>query len=578
MKEILLVLGLISLLLTFVVAPFTCTIHAEGTNILWESALYCNEASSGKIDYVVFGEAPDAGDGPPADTYDVVKPPIPMAPYVRATFTDYLPSPYDNLWKDYRQYPSSSKTWNLSVQWVPSDNETPTNITITWNSTEIDLSEYTSVNLSTKNGTFLKNMLTSNSYTFFCPANIHQGFKIICDANQPPNIPNNPNPSNGAAGVSVNTGLSWTGGDPDSGDIVTYDVYFGTNMSPAKIVSKQFNSFFTPATLAYQTTYYWKIVSWDNFGANNSSSLWSFTTGLSGGGTSDGTDGGTSEENKHPVANASASEQSGFVGTLLIFNGSLSTDPDGYLTDWSWDYGDGTNGSGERTTHIYLHVGTYTVTLTVTDNKDATDNDTVRVIITTANNPPTKPVVNGTTSGTKNKMYTYTVQSSDPENDFLQYIITWGDGTQNTSNFLANGTACSLSHSWSSAGKYMITATATDTTTVSEQATFSIFIDAYFVGELGFLFDTNNDGLYDSFYTNVTGTITNAQRLTNGSYLLDTDSDGKWNYLYNPSIGSLTVMGDSETAGEDQWVFIAIIIVAVVVIACIVYFYKKDYF
>lgn len=578
MRKILLVLGLLSLLLTFVFTPYTCTIHAERTNISWESTLYCNESSSGKNDYVVFGEAPDADDGPPADMYDVVKPPGPMVPYVRATLTDYLPSPYDSLWKDYRQYPSSSKTWNLSVQWVPSDNVTPTNITITWNSTDIDLSEYTSVNLSTNDGIFLEDMLTSNRYSFFCPANIHQGFKIICDANQPPNIPKNPNPSNGATGVSVNTTLRWTGGDPDSGDIVTYDVYFGTNMSPAKIVSKQFNSFFTPAALAYQTSYYWKIVSWDNFGANNSSPLWSFTTELSGGGTSDGTNGGTSEENKHPVANASASEQSGFVGTLLIFNGSLSTDPDGYLTDWSWDYGDGTNGSGERTTHIYQHVGTYTVTLTITDNKDATDNDTGRVIITTANNPPTKPVVNGTTSGKKNKAYTFTVQSTDQDNDFLQYIITWGDGTQNTSNFLSNGTVCSLSHSWSSPGKYMITATATDTTTVSEQTTFPVFIDAYFVGELGFLFDTNNDGLYDSFYTNVTGTITNAQRLTNGSYLLDTDSDGEWNYLYNPSTDFLTVTGDSETAGDDQWVFIAIIIVAVVVIACIVYFYKKDYF
>jgi len=29
---------------------------------------------------------------------------------------------------------------------------------------------------------------------------------------------------------------------------------------------------------------------------------------------------------------------------------------------------------------------------------------------------------------------------------------------------------------------------------------------------------------------------------------------------------------------ENQWVFLAIIIIAVIVIACIVYFYKKDYF
>jgi len=673
MRKILLILGVILLLLTFVFTPYTCTIQAEETNVSWESTLYCNE-SSGKTDYIVFGEAPDANDGPPADSYDVAKPPTPMAPYIRAYFRDNLPLPYNSLWNDYRRYPDSYKVWNLSVIWVPEDDESPTNITITWNPTLVDTSEYTTINFCTNAEVVLKNMLIDSSYTFPCPANNPQTFKIICTrdnnppetpsiptgetngyhgtsytystsstdpdgddlyyqfdwgnnimsswlgpyhsgeiihtsyiwnapgsyqvkanakdiygtqsdwsmelsvtmANRAPSQPAFPAPHHAATNVQTNPVLSWTGTDPD-GDIVTYDMYFGTTSSPPKIVSQQSTSSFTPGTLQNQTTYYWKIVSWDNFGANNTSSLWSFTTEPSGG-TPGGTNGGTGEENKHPVANASASEQSGFVGTLLVFNGSLSADPDGYLTDWSWEYGDGTNGSGEITTHIYQHVGTYTVTLTVTDNKDATDNDTVRVLITTANNPPTKPVVNGTTFGTKNKTYTYTVQSTDPENDFLQYIITWGDETQNTSDFLPNGTLYSLSHSWDSPGKYMIAATATDNTTMSEQATFPVFIDAYFVGELGFLFDGNNDGLNDSFYTNVTGTITNAQRLTNGSYLLDTDSDGKWNYLYDPSLGSLTVMGDSETAAEDQWVFVFIIVLAIAVIACIVYLYKKKYF
>jgi hypothetical protein len=175
-------------------------------------------------------------------------------------------------------------------------------------------------------------------------------------------------------------------------------------------------------------------------------------------------------------------------------------------------------------------------------------------------------------------MYTYTVQSTDPENDFLQYIITWGDGTHNTTEFLPNGTICSLSHSWNSPGKYSITATATDNTTRSVQATFTVFIDAHFVGTLGFLLDSNNDSVYESFYTNATGITTSTQRLTNGSYLLDTDSDGKWNYLYNPSLDSLTMMNNIVITTEDQWVFVFIIVLAIAAIACIVYFYKKKYF
>ncbi|MBE3138989.1 MAG: PKD domain-containing protein, partial [Thermoplasmata archaeon] len=504
MRKNLLILGVISLLLTCVFTPYTSTIQAEKTNISWECTLYCNE-SSGKIDYVVFGEAPDANDGPPADSYDVVKPPTPMTPYVRAYLRDNLPSPYNFLWKDYRFYPDSSKVWNLSVQWAPEDDESPSDITITWDPTLIGNSEYTSMNLCTNTGTPLKNMLTDSSYTFTCPAYSVQNFKIIGQrdnsppgppsipsgdttgyhgtsytystsstdpdgddlyyqfdwgntilsswlgpyhngvmiqtsyiwnapgsyqvkahakdiygaqsswssallvemTNRAPSPPSSPTPHHAATNVPLNPVLSWTESDPD-GDLVTSDVYFGTMNPPAKIVDNQSASSFHPGTLLYQTTYYWKIISWDSFGSGTSSPVWSFTTQTTGGGSSEPPNGDTNQTNEPPVANASLSEQTGFVNTLLIFNGSRSYDPDGYLTKWSWDFGDGTNGSGEITIHTYQNIGMYTVTLTVTDDKGATGDDTSILQILTANRPPTKPVINGTRTGTKNKMYTYT--------------------------------------------------------------------------------------------------------------------------------------------------------------------------
>ena len=399
---------------------------------------------------------------------------------------------------------------------------------------------------------------------------------VVTMMNRAPSQPSFPTPQHAATNVPINPVLSWTESDPD-GDLITSDVYFGTKNPPAKIVDNQSGSSFRPGTLSYQTTYYWKIISWDSFGSSTSSPVWSFTIIASDDGSGQ-TNGNTNEPNKPPIANVSLSEETGLVGTLLVLNGSRSYDPDGYLTKWFWDFGDDTNGSGEITIHTYQNIGMYTVTLTVTDDNGATGNDTIIVQVITANRPPTKPVINGTRSGTKNEMYTYTVQSTDPENDFLQYIITWDDETQNTSNFLPNGTLYSLPHSWGSPGKYMITATATDNTTLSEQATFPVFIDVYFVGEIGFLFDGNNDGLNDSFYTNATGLATSAQKLANGSYLLDTDSDGKWNYLYNPSLDSLTTMNNIVITTEDQWVFVFIIVLAIAAIACIVYFYKKKYF
>jgi len=98
--------------------------------------------------------------------------------------------------------------------------------------------------------------------------------------NTPPNIPSSPSPANHATDGSINADLSWTGGDPDAGDIVTYDVYFGTSPTePMAMVShNQTGTSYAPGTLAYNTTYYWKIVATDNHGASTTGPLWDFTT------------------------------------------------------------------------------------------------------------------------------------------------------------------------------------------------------------------------------------------------------------------------------------------------------------
>jgi len=96
--------------------------------------------------------------------------------------------------------------------------------------------------------------------------------------NNPPNIPNNPTPANGATNIDVYTDLSWTGGDPDAGDKVTYDIYFGTSPSPPIVAYSQLVPSYDPGVLTYSTTYYWKIVAWDDHNASSSGPVWNFTT------------------------------------------------------------------------------------------------------------------------------------------------------------------------------------------------------------------------------------------------------------------------------------------------------------
>ena len=76
-------------------------------------------------------------------------------------------------------------------------------------------------------------------------------------------------------------------------------------------------------------------------------------------------------------------DKTGFVGELLTFDGSGSSDPGANDTlSYEWDFGDGTPTlSDVNPTHTYLDPGVYTATLTVTDNDGAAASDNIIVTI-----------------------------------------------------------------------------------------------------------------------------------------------------------------------------------------------------
>ncbi|MCK5031260.1 MAG: PKD domain-containing protein, partial [Thermoplasmatales archaeon] len=164
------------------------------------------------------------------------------------------------------------------------------------------------------------------------------------------------------------------------------------------------------------------------------------------------------------------------------------------------------------------------------------------------------------------------------DNDTIKYIFDWDDGTTDESRFLPNGTSFTINHSWTAAGRYIVTVTVTDNKTDSSTE-LTVYIDAITVGDIGYLIDIDGNEIYDSFHNAATGIETPVEKQDNGTYLIDVDGDGTWNYNYDPIAGTITTISEEESTTEEmQWAFIAVISIAIIIIAAIVYFYKKEYF
>jgi len=183
--------------------------------------------------------------------------------------------------------------------------------------------------------------------------------------NSPPYIPSNPIPLNHAEDIDVNAVLSWTGGDPDPGNTVTYDVYFGITNPPPNILNDISPTSFIPGTMNEGTTYYWQIVSEDNHGAITSGYIWDFTTS------------GTA--NNPPMKPILTGDISGKVGRSYMYS-AITTDPDDDKLYYKFDWGDGTDTDWTGTfdsnkfcneSHIWNDEGTFVIKVKAKDVKGA---------------------------------------------------------------------------------------------------------------------------------------------------------------------------------------------------------------
>lgn len=153
----------------------------------------------------------------------------------------------------------------------------------------------------------------------------------------------------------------------------------------------------------------------------------------------------------------------GFLNEEVTFDASGSVGVEGEIVDYSWNFGDDSNGSGEITTHTYTELGKHTVTLTITDSENNGATDTTFIWIQESNDPPNKPIIEGTANGGVGKIYEYTFSSLDSDGNDVWYLIDWGDST-NTGWIgpFESEEEVSLKKSWNAKGSYTITVKAKD--------------------------------------------------------------------------------------------------------------------
>ncbi|MBN2468059.1 MAG: PKD domain-containing protein, partial [Deltaproteobacteria bacterium] len=183
--------------------------------------------------------------------------------------------------------------------------------------------------------------------------------------------------------------------------------------------------------------------------------------------------------NHPPIASAGA-DLIGVPGTELTFDGSKSRDPDGHVSRYEWDFGEGQTMSGKTVTHIYPEPNFYTATLVVEDDSGShcnTGTDTCRVWI---NDPPVAEIGGGGIASPGEKITFSGGKSVDRDGKIIGYRWDFGDG--------ATAGGAHVTHAYREAGTYEVTLGVTDDSGAANKTAFdqvTVFVNSPPIAEAG---------------------------------------------------------------------------------------------
>ena len=204
-----------------------------------------------------------------------------------------------------------------------------------------------------------------------------------------------------------------------------------------------------------------------------------------------------------------------------------SSDSDGSVVSWSWDFGDTNGSSTQNPVHNYASAGTYTATLTVTDNEGATDTSSQSVTVSDNSNvPPTSSF----TFSASDLDVNFSDQSSDSDGSVTNWSWDFGDTNGSSSQ--------NPSHTYASAGTYTVTLTVTDNDGATDSTSQQVTVTAP-PSNINLSGSTSSFWIFTQISLNWSGANgSNVDVYENGSLYLTTANDGAWSEWRVGSINS----------------------------------------
>ena len=221
--------------------------------------------------------------------------------------------------------------------------------------------------------------------------------------------------------------------------------------------------------------------------------------------------------NEPPVV-ALAGNPDNSVPFKINFSSAGSADNDGIITGYSWNFGDGNTSNLQNPAHTYGSGGIFSVSLTLTDEDNATSTKSISVtaIDPSINQPPIAVVTASPNSGTAPLLVNFSsVGSSDADGNIDSYEWDFGDG--------ATSTQINPSHTYTTQGSFVCTLTVKDDDGAIGTTSVSVNVNAPNSNAALFILNANNDSqLY---------------ALTNGLQISKTDiGETPLGIIFNPNL------------------------------------------